>query len=142
MATTKLTLFLLLFSIVLDFITGIGANYIEAKNEKTSINKKKYLIESSKLRFSVLKFITYGLATLIAYCIEYIFRIEPFETYLSIQKITFTCIIISFCCTIEIYSIFFENIKRMGFDIILKTKRIISEIWKLYKILKGEKQND
>jgi len=135
-------LFLLLVAILLDFITGIIANYNESKRKQSKLYVDRYFLQSSKLRLSILKFITYGLAILIAFFIEYIFMIGEFKPHHLIQKVTFTTIVISFCCAIEIYSIFFENIKRMGFDIILKIKEIITQAWKLYKILKGEKENE
>jgi hypothetical protein len=130
---------LLGFFLILDFITGIAANYFDVR--KTSVKDdniiKKYVIESSKLRLSIIKFITYGLALLIAYGIEWTFIADEFKTHLSIQKMTLTTIVTAFCCLIEVYSILFENIKRMGFDIIQKIEDIITKGWKLYKIFKG-----
>lgn len=124
---------------ILDFITGISASWIELKKTE-AVSEKKYIIQSSKLRLSAVKFICYALGILCAWGIEIVFVIKKIPSgSISTQNLTLTTVVIAFFCVIEFYSIFFENIKRMGFDIILKVKKISCESWKLYKTIKNEK---
>lgn len=123
---------------ILDFITGILASWIE-HTKSDSTTKKGYVIQSAKLRLSAVKFICYALGILCAWGIEMVFVLKRIPTgSISTQNLTFTTMVIAFFCVIEFYSIFFENIKRMGFDIIQKVKKISSEGWKLFKTLKNE----
>lgn len=138
LTTSQKAVMLLGLFFILDFITGILASW--AKFIKTNSNsEKRYLIQSSKLRLSAVKFICYALGILCAWGIEIVFVIKKIPSgSISTQNLTFTTVVIAFFCAIEFYSIFFENIKRMGFDIILKVKKISSESWKLYKTIKNE----
>jgi len=140
-STPLKALILLGILFVFDFITGIGASYVEFHKIKLldSTAPKHYILTSSKLRLSVVKFITYGLAILIAFGIEWAFVNGEFKLHDNIQTITLTTFVTAFCSIIEIYSIFFENVKRMGFDIIQKIKTISKEGWRLYKTLKNDK---
>ena len=141
MATPLKALILLGVFFAMDFLTGLGASYIEFKNDVSHYpdDEKRYLLSSSKFRLSIVKFITYGLAALIARGIEWAFIPGEFETNEHLNKMTLTTIVIGICCAIEIYSILFENIKRMGFDIIQKIKTISNEGWRFYKYLKNER---
>ncbi|MCO6147534.1 phage holin family protein [Flavobacterium sp. NRK1] len=143
LTTPQKAIILLGLFFTLDFITGICASYIEFKKNILPLpgSEKQYVLQSAKLRLSVIKFITYGLAIIIAYAIEWTFIIGEFEPHSKLQKMTLTTFVIAFCCTIEIYSIFFENIKRMGFDIIQKVKNISKEGWKLYKTITNDNNN-
>lgn len=138
LTTSQKAVMLLGLFFILDFITGILASWAEFM--KTNSNsEKRYLIQSSKLRLSAVKFICYALGILCAWGIEIVFVIKKIPSgSISTQNLTFTTVVIAFFCAIEFYSIFFENIKRMGFDIILKVKKISSESWKLYKTIKNE----
>lgn len=138
LTTSQKAVILLGLFFILDFITGILASWVEFM--KTNSNsEKRYLIQSSKLRLSAVKFICYALGILCAWGIEIVFVIKKIPSgSISTQNLTFTTVVIAFFCAIEFYSIFFENIKRMGFDIILKVKKISSESWKLYKTIKNE----
>jgi len=128
----------------MDFITGIGASYVESKKSTTSAYRtnNNYFLTSSKFRLSIVKFITYGLAVITARSIEWAFIPGEFSPNDNLNKMTLTTIVIGICCGIEIYSIFFENIKRMGFDIIQKIKTISKEGWRFYKYLKNERTED
>lgn len=88
-----------------------------------------------------MKFICYGLAALIARGLEWAFIVEEFEPHEKLQKMTLTTIVIAFCCIIEGYSILFENVKRMGFDIVQKIKTMSKAGWSLYESVKNE-QNE
>lgn len=124
--------------IVLDFVTGIAASWIEFKKGDKTPGQKQYVIESAKLRLTVVKFIFYSIGILSARAIEVIFLLRKIpSSQISIEDLTLTAIITGFFSIIEIYSILFENIKRMGFDIIQKTKIIAIASWKLYNTLKN-----
>lgn len=123
----------------LDFITGIWGNWIEFKKDwpiDQITGRRERLIKSAKLRLSAVKFGTYAIMILGAYGIEWVFTPGEFEPHERLQKMTLTTIVIAFCCVIELYSIVFENFKRMGFDVVKKVKKI----WSLYKSIKDEKQ--
>lgn len=129
---------LLLFSIILDFATGILAGWIEIRKSKTSAQGEKYFIESTKFRLTAVKIGCYSMGVLGAWGIETIFFIQKIPSgYIATKDLTLTTFVIGFFCMIELYSIFFENVKRMGFDIIQKTKTISSEAWKFYKTIKN-----
>lgn len=138
LTTSQKAVILLGIFFILDFITGILASWIEVKKTNSTAGKK-YVIQSSKLRLSAVKFICYALGILCAWGIEIVFVIKKVPSgSISTQNLTFTTVVIAFFCVIEFYSIFFENIKRMGFDVIQKVKKISSEAWKLYKTIKNE----
>lgn len=138
LTTSQKASLLLGFFFILDFITGILASWVEFK--KSSPNPEtRYVIQSSKLRLSAVKFICYSLGILCAWGIEMVFVIKKIPSgSISTQNLTLTTVVIAFFCVIEFYSIFFENIKRMGFDIIHKVKKISSDGWKLYKNIKND----
>lgn len=116
-----------------DFITGILASYFEKKKaEKTDPSLKQVsLISSEKLKLSMVKAFTYCSSILSIYGIEKVFFVKQFEWSVVEQKLSVTMIAIAFCCIIELYSIFFENFKRMGFDLGLKIKTISNKIVKI-----------
>lgn len=121
----------------LDFITGILASWVEFKKAAPLVpaSGKRYLIQSTKLRLSGVKFICYSLGTLCAWGIETVFVIKEIPSgHVSTQNLTLTTVVIAFFCMIEFYSVFFENVKRMGFDIIQEAKKV----FKLYKSIKDE----
>lgn len=134
-STSQQACIILMISMLFDFITGILAHWIELRKESI---QKKYVIESAKLRLTAVKFICYAMGILSAWGIETVFLIQKLPSgYISTENLTLTTIITGFFCVIEIYSIFFENIKRMGFDIVQKIKNIVLVSWKLYKIIKN-----
>jgi phage-related holin len=134
-STSQQACAILLISMLFDFITGILAHWIEFKKESI---QKKYIIESAKLRLTAVKFTCYAMGILGAWGIETVFLIQKIPSgYISTESLTLTTIITGFFCVIEIYSIFFENIKRMGFDIVQNIKNIALVSWKLYKIIKN-----
>ncbi len=142
MTTTQKTLLLLAALFVFDFITGVWASYVEFKKSLpvTPGAGKRYVFSSAKMRLSAVKFITYGMGVIVSFFVESIFVIQEFEpSHISTQKLTLTTVVTLFFCSIEFYSIFFENIKRIGFDIIQKVKSIFKDGWGLYKSVKNEK---
>ena len=127
----------------IDFVTGIYASYTEAKEVKKSnndfdnkiISKIKLIfdtISSEKLRKSVVKAITYLLLILLVFFVEKIFLIKAFQIVsISDKQWTITLVAASVCIVIEMYSIFIENLKRAGFDIISKVISIFTKYKKI-----------
>lgn len=144
MSTPQKALILLGVLFVLDFGTGIAASSVEFKKSLPVLpaSGKRYVLQSSKLRLSAVKFVTYGMVVIVAYGLEWVFVMQEFEPSSKLQKLSLTTISIAFCCAIEFYSIFFENIKRMGFDVIQKVKNISKSGWDLYKTVKNDKTED
>ena len=127
---------------IIDFATGILASWVEFKNIVPIVpaSGKRYLIQSAKLRMSGVKFICYSLAILCAWMFEMVFMIKEIPTkHISTNNLTLTTVVIAFFCLIEFYSIFFENIKRAGFDIIEMVKKISRSGWSVYKSIKDDK---
>lgn len=140
LTTAQQTLLLLAILFVADFITGVCASYMEYKAlPPVDRSRSKHTISSAGLRMSGVKFITYGIGIITAYLLESIFFIKEFEpTQITTQKLTLTTAVALFFCAIEMYSIFFENIKRMGFDLLEVIKKMAREAWAVYKDLKNE----
>lgn len=134
--TPQKALILLAGLFIGDFITGIWASWIEFKKALpvTPGSGKRYVIQSSKLRLSAVKFGTYGFMILTGYGLEWAFVPGEFEPHERLAKMTITTFVIAFCCAVEAYSIVFENVKRMGFDVIQKIKNITG----VYKSIKKE----
>lgn len=142
LSTATMAMILLGGFFLLDFITGVLASWVEFKKTLPLVpgSGKRYVIQSSKLRLSAVKFICYASGILVAWGIETVFVIKEIPTgHISTKNLTLTTVVIAFFCAIEVYSIFFENIKRMGFDIIQKVKTISKTGWGLYKSVKDEK---
>lgn len=134
MTDTEKAVYLLMTFYVLDFITGILASWKE-KQEAEKLDpslKEKDLISSEKLKLSGIKAFTYASAILAVWGIEKVFIIKSFKfNNISDQHMTITLVFIGFCCSIEFYSVFFENFKRAGFDLRKKIFGVIGEIKKI-----------
>lgn len=134
MTNTEKAIYLLIGLFVLDFITGILASWKEKKEaEKTDPSlKEKSLISSEKLKLSGVKAFTYASAILAVWGVEKVFIIKSFKfSNISDQDMTITLVFIGFCCSVEFYSIFFENFKRAGFDIRKKLFAVVGEVKKI-----------
>lgn len=134
MTNTQKAIYLLIAFFILDFITGILASWREKREaeEKDPSLKEKNLISSEKLKLSGIKAFTYASAILAVYGIEKVFIIRSFKfDHISEQHMTITLIFIGFCCSVEFYSVFFENFKRAGFDIKKNLFKVIGEIKKI-----------
>jgi phage-related holin len=130
----QLALLLMLTSFVLDFATGILASWIEQKNNPKKI--KVYLIESAKLRKSVVKATSYAIFILMVYFIEKTFFLKMISIEsVSTQKLTVTTIAVAFCLAIEFFSVI-ENLKRAGFDLIGSFKKMVKNIKNLIATVK------
>lgn len=134
MTDTEKAIYLLICFYVLDFITGILASWKEKKEaeKKNPKLKEQSLISSEKLKLSGVKAFTYASAILAVWGIEKVFIIKSFKfDSFSDQNMTITLIFIGFCCSVEFYSIFFENFKRAGFDIRKKFFAVAGEVKKI-----------
>jgi phage-related holin len=134
MTDTEKAIYLLICFYVLDFITGILASWKEKKEaeKKNPKLKEQSLISSEKLKLSGVKAFTYASAILAVWGIEKVFIIKSFKfDSFSDQDMTITLIFIGFCCSVEFYSIFFENFKRAGFDIRKKFFAVAGEVKKI-----------
>jgi len=142
--TPQKALILLAGLFVVDFITGITASWMEFRRSLPVLpaSGKRYVIQSSKLKLSAVKFIVYGLTALVARGIEWAFIPKEFEPHEALNKMTLTTMAIAFCCCIELYSIVFENFKRMGFDVIQIVKKVFTDGRKVYKIVKDEDKTE
>lgn len=125
---TQWVLILLFWFFILDFITGIYASWIEKKKRKMeNMDDNQNLITSEKLRRCGVKASVYCTGTLSVYGVEKIFFIKSvrFES-VSEQGFTITMLIVAVFCGCEFYSIFFENFKRAGYDIVARVQKIKS----------------
>lgn len=141
-----------------DFATGIFASYYEnllEEKKKPSYQKIadssigiKFLfklqffisnISSEKLRKSVIKAIGYALFILLAYAIQHLFGIKTwkFDSFSHVEW-SLTLLAQAICIGFEIWSILFENFKRMGLDLIDMFLNIFSR----YKEVKKEIKED
>lgn len=134
MTNTKKAIYLLIAFYVLDFITGILASWREKKEaeKKDPSLKEQNLISSEKLKLSGIKAFTYASAILAVWAIEKVFIIKSFKfDAISDQHMNITLIFIGFCCSVEFYSVFFENFKRAGFDIKKNLFKVVGEVKKI-----------
>lgn len=151
--------YLLLLVYSIDFVTGILGSYTIQMNiektkdryikikESTRLVKILYSIEffvnnisSQKLRKSIIKAVGYTLFILLFWAVQEIFKIKTwtFDSF-SHMEWNLTLMAQAGCIASEIWSILFENLKKMGFDLISK----ITGISKTYKEIKKEiKQED
>ncbi len=121
-------MFLLLVLMALDFATGVLASWNIWHNSKVESNFWKYGFSSSRVRLSMVKSVTYFLFIICSYGIEIIFRVKSFSSSYSDHQVTLTLIAIAMSCAIEVYSIFFENLPKAGFDIWEKLKLIAAKV--------------
>jgi Bacteriophage holin family len=116
-----------------DFVTGIWASYIEKKKAE-KINpelKKENLISSEKAKMCLVKFVLYGGSILIAKLLTIVFLVKPFVFDYFEKSLSLTLLVIMACSLVELYSILFENFKRMGIDIYGRASKLIDKFLKL-----------
>jgi phosphatidylglycerophosphate synthase len=124
---------LLALLFLFDFITGLGASYIEKKKaEKTNPELiKQNLISSEKGKMCLVKFMLYGGSILIAKLLTIVFLVKPFLFDYFEKSLSLTLLVIMACSLVELYSILFENFKRMGLDIYGGASKLIDKFIKL-----------
>jgi hypothetical protein len=129
--STLNTAWIVLFIVyIIDFITGIIASFVERiKKEKeaqkvdkfTFIEKVIYFfdnISSDKIKHSLIKAVGYTIFIFCSYAIEHAFQIKPFSFSFSNLDWNLTLVALAAAISIEVWSILFENLKRIGFDIV------------------------
>lgn len=133
----NLAIYILIALSGFDFITGIGASYVEKKEaEKTKPElKDQSLISSEKMKLSLLKAILFAGGILCVKGLEIVFLVKPISFSMLQNPISISLITIGFCCAVEFYSIFFENFKRMGIDIVAMVKKIVGTSKEIKDIL-------
>lgn len=145
--------------IIVDFVTGILVSFKEAKiaakakgqfATKETTNQRFFarllfkikfyydVIESGKLRLSLLKMTMYMFAIIGAKTIQSMFKIKPFGFSFSDAEWTITIVVMCICCVFEIHSIVIENVKSLGYDLIDK----IFSVFRSYKEIKKEFKED
>ncbi len=124
-----LGVFLLVGLMAVDFVTGVLASWNMWKNSKIESNFWKYGFSSFRIRLSIAKSVTYFLFIICSYGVEVIFRIKSFgSNNYTDHELTLSLLSIAIACSIEFYSIFFENLPKAGFDIWGYFKKITSKI--------------
>lgn len=150
MSDIQKAFYLLFFSIILDFCSGVYASFVEyqikynIKGFKNKVNAFFFeVVKSEKIRKSILKTLSYFLIAMITYFIETIFFLNEVPTKENKENLSITIWIILICSLIELYSTFFENVKRAGFDIkssfmetIKGVKELVKEIKDFFNTLK------
>lgn len=121
------SIWILLILSAFDFATGIGASFVEKRAaEKIDPSlKEKDLITSEKMKMSILKFVFFGSGILISKALEDTFLVKPVSFSFLENPLTISAITIGFCCSVEVWSIFMENFKRMGLDIVGIIKKMV-----------------
>lgn len=111
-----------------DFVTGIAASSSRRKKaiEIDPKLKEQRLVSSKKLKGSGKKFLLYGGTVLIAFLIQDVFKLKQFNIPISHLNFSFTMGVLFFWCSVEIYSIVFENLKELGVDVKELFKKIVS----------------
>lgn len=130
LTTEQKAIILLGIFFALDFATGIAASWFEKRRaEKLDpALKEQSLISSEKLKLSMVKAFMYCSSILSIYGIEKVFFVRQFHLDFFEQKASITLLAVAFCCVIELYSVIFENFKRMGFDLKDKVSRIFKTV--------------
>jgi len=125
----QISAIVLVAAILFDFATGIWASYTEQRNNKAPTSKSGWFIESAKLRSSVVKSVFYMLFILGSWAMECLFFDKKISfTGVSSQPFTIVEIVIGICIAIEMYSTLFENMKRAGYDIVAKVRKITKDV--------------
>lgn len=143
---------------IADFLTGITASYYEnLQLEKAKPSYQKIAdssigirflfklqffirnISSEKLRKSVVKAIGYALFIILSYIIQHLFKIKTwsFDSFSHLEW-SLTLLAQAICIAFEIWSILFENFKRMGLDFI----EMFLNVFTKYKEIKKEIKED
>jgi len=139
LSSVQQSILLLLGLFMLDFATGIAASIKEQVDyrKKNPDFPKNNFVSSEKLKLSLVKLFTYTTVILSVNGIETIFKIKTFSfPSITTHNYSITLIVIGVCTTIEFYSIFFENFKRMGFDIISGITKTVKAAKKVYDEVK------
>lgn len=122
----------------LDLITGCIASWVEHRKNENRI--KVYFFESSKMRLSVVKAISYMMLILFAWLLAGLFFDLPIGLTGSSKQFTVVELTTGACIAIEVWSNI-ENLKRAGFDVLGKAKSIIKQVYNFKDLLKTGKES-
>ena len=124
-------IYYLLGALAVDFITGVGASYWVEK-EINPVVKLRSIIKSEKLRKSMIKTAAYAMIVIAIFKLEKLLLLKPiqFQSF-SDAHFTFTFISIGLCISIELWSIFMENLPKCGFDLISRLRNIFTGVKKI-----------
>ncbi len=135
--STKQHIGLMLTALMIgDFITGLAVSNLEKKKlEKTDPDlKNNNLFSSDKFKTKTgVKLVLYMSTTFIAYWGEHVLKINTFNIPISSLDFTITIAVMCVWMGVEIHSIVFENIKKLGFDVLAifgKMKKVWTELKK------------
>lgn len=121
---------ILVWVFCLDLVTGVFASYFDWKKQTDKKDKwffgKGEGFSSDKFKKCFVKLITYAATPLIVYKFEHTFLLKTI-TFKSLtdREIDITSCFIMVFCAIEIYSIFWENLPRCGFNIFEIFKKFV-----------------
>ena len=122
-----------LFSmLILDYITGIMAAYIESDGKY-----KVYFIESKKIRESGVKIVGYMLLVICSWFITKFIYTDNISLFGILREFNILQLTLIICSSIEAFSNL-ENLKRMGFDVIGKVKDSSNKVWEIIRSVKGQ----
>lgn len=138
MSGMQKALLVLGIAIVIDFVTGTWASWIEYKNSGEKLDKP-YFFESAKVRMSVVKAVSYALLIFFSYIFTVLFFDQPIKVLYSTKTFTAAEIVTGICIAVEFWSLI-ENTKRAGFDIFEKIRTGAREVWSVVKTIKHNDQ--
>lgn len=117
-------IYYLLGALLIDFITGVGASYWTEKIKKPNV-KIREVIRSEKLRKSMIKTAAYIFIIIAVFKLEKLLMLKPIQFQsVSNAHFTFTFITIGLCISIELWSIFMENLPKCGFDLVSRLRSV------------------
>lgn len=111
--------YLLLFLMFIDMWTGIEVSRLK-RNDMIKQGIKpvdKYLFNSTLAKRSIAKFIFYGTGCITAWSLQQIVEFRTISVFFTDLKLTVTLVTVLAFIVIELYSIFFENLPKLGCDI-------------------------
>lgn len=121
---------------LLDFMSGIGASWVESKKEVLTSNAP-YFIESKKIRGTLIKAVAYSLFIGMSYLMYVTFFNGTTGLPMSDKEFNIISICFGLCIAIECWSII-ENVKRMGYDLIGALVKVFKGFWNTYEQIKRD----
>jgi len=128
---------MLIVLIIIDFLTGLAVSKRKKKKAEKldTALKNKNLFQSKLFKDGTgVKLLLYSLTIFITYWAEYVLKIKTFNISISKIDLNGTLVILLIWVTVELYSIIFENIKDLGFDVLAVLKKIVA----VFKSVKKE----
>ena len=132
-APETLLIWVLMGTTVIDFVTGVWASYVDSYKANKPITA--YIIQSNRIRTSILKGIAYMGFILITWLFCFVFKVQE----LSIAGVVINIVTasIALCILIEVHSTF-ENLERCGYDFYGSVKKVVKNAVSAIKFVKKE----